>query len=110
MKSDGEIMEILAAYDLTGSLRTTAELRGCLHHTVAKHVAARDVGRPIAEPDARSRVTDPFLSKIEEWIEGSKGRIRADKAHEKRREHTRRGLVPQRDHDAEAGKREPGHE
>ena len=26
MKSDGEIMEILAAYDLTGSLRATAEL------------------------------------------------------------------------------------
>jgi hypothetical protein len=29
MKSDGEIMEILAAYDLTGSLRATAELAGC---------------------------------------------------------------------------------
>ena len=26
MKFDGEIMEILAAYDLTGSLRATAEL------------------------------------------------------------------------------------
>jgi hypothetical protein len=26
MKSDGEIMEILAAYDLTGSLRAAAEL------------------------------------------------------------------------------------
>jgi hypothetical protein len=28
-------------------------------------------------------VTDAYLPKIEEWIEGSKGRIRADKAHEK---------------------------
>ena len=83
MKSDGEIMEILAAYDLTGSLRATAELTGCSHHTVAKHVAARDAGRPIGEPAARGRVTDTFLPKIEEWIEGSKGRIRADKAHEK---------------------------
>ena len=61
MKSDGEIMEILAAYDLTGSLRATAELTGCSHHTVAKHVQARDAGRPIGEPAARGRVTDAFL-------------------------------------------------
>jgi transposase len=83
MKSDGEIMEILAAYDLTGSLRATAELTGCSHHTVAKHVQARNAGRPIGEPAARGRVTDPYLPKIEEWVESSKGRIRADKAHEK---------------------------
>ncbi|MFJ6285335.1 IS21 family transposase [Pseudarthrobacter oxydans] len=83
MKHDGEIMEILAAYDLTGSLRATAELTGCSHHTVARHVAARDAGRPIAEPALRPRVTDVFLPKIEEWIDASKGRIRADKAHEK---------------------------
>ncbi len=83
MKFDGEIMEILAAYDLTGSLRATAELTGCSHHTVARHVAARDAGRPIAEPAYRGRVTDPFLPKIEEWVEVSKGKIRADKAHEK---------------------------
>jgi transposase len=83
MKSDGEIMEILAAYDLTGSLRATAELTGCSHHTVARHVAARDAGRPIAEPAARPRATDAFLPKIEEWVEASKGRIRADVAHGK---------------------------
>nr|WP_231497278.1 IS21 family transposase [Arthrobacter sp. MA-N2] len=76
-------MEILATYDLTGSLRATAELTGCSHHTVAKHVQARDAGRPIGEPAARGRVTDAYLPKIEEWVEGSKGRIRADKAHEK---------------------------
>ena len=83
MKSDGEIMEILAAYDLTRSLRAAAELTGCSHHTVAKHVAARDASHPIAEPAGRGRVMDPFLPKIEEWVEASKGRIRADKAHEK---------------------------
>jgi transposase len=76
-------MEILEAYDLTGSLRTTAELTGCSHHTVARHVAARDAGKPIAEPAYRGRVTDAFLPKIEEWVEASKGKIRADKAHEK---------------------------
>ena len=83
MKFDGEIMEILAAYDLTGSLRATAELTGCSHHTVARHVAARDAGEPIAEPAYRGRVTDEFLPKIEEWVEASKGKIRADKAHDK---------------------------
>jgi transposase len=83
MKFDGEIMEILAAYDLTGSLRATAELTGCSHHTVARHVAARDAGQPIAEPAFRGRVTDSFLPKIEEWVEVSKGKIRADKAHDK---------------------------
>jgi hypothetical protein len=83
MKFDGEIMEILAAYDLTGSLRAAAELTGCSHHTVARHVAARDAGQPIAEPVYRGRVTDAFLPKIEEWIEASKGKIRADKVHEK---------------------------
>ncbi len=83
MKFDGEIMEILAAYDLAGSLRAAAELTGCSHHTVARHVAARDAGKPIAEPAYRGRVTDPFLAKIEEWVETSKGKIRADKAHDK---------------------------
>jgi hypothetical protein len=85
MKFDGEIMEILAAYDLTGSLRATAELTAARTTTVARHVAARNAGRPIAEPAFRGRVTDPFLPKIEEWVEKSRGKIRADKAHEMRR-------------------------
>lgn len=83
MKSDGEIMEILEAYDLTQSLRAAAQLAGCSHHTVAKHVAARDAGRPLAEPVARDRVTDEFLPKIEQWVDATKGRIRADIAHTK---------------------------
>ena len=83
MKSDGEIMEILAAYDLTGSQRSAAELAGCSHHTVAAHVAARDAGRAVGTPARRPRNIDGFMVKIEEWVEASKGRIRADKAHEK---------------------------
>ena len=83
MKSDGEIMEILAAFDLTGSLRAAAELVGCSHHTVAAHVAARDAGRPVGTPSRRAQVTDEYLDKIEEWVEASKGRVRADKVHEK---------------------------
>ena len=38
MKFDGESTEIFAADDLTGSLRAAAELTGCSHHTVARHV------------------------------------------------------------------------
>ena len=37
-------MEILEAFDLTGSLRAAAELAGCSHHTVARLVAERDAG------------------------------------------------------------------
>ena len=44
MKSAGEIMEILEAFDLTKSLRDAGELAGCSHHTVARYVAAREVG------------------------------------------------------------------
>jgi hypothetical protein len=58
LRSDGEIMEILAAYDLTGSQRTAAELVGCSHDTVAAHVAARDAGRPVGTPARRPQVTD----------------------------------------------------
>jgi len=41
VKSAEEIMNILEAYDLTGSLRDAAELAGCSHHTVARYVAGR---------------------------------------------------------------------
>ena len=44
MKSDGELMEILNAYDLTGSYRAAAELCGCSHHTVKKAVEDRNAG------------------------------------------------------------------
>ena len=54
LKSDGEIMEILAAYDLTGSVRSAAVLVGCSHHTVAAYVAARDAGQV---PDRPARIT-----------------------------------------------------
>ncbi len=83
MKSDGEIMEILAAFDLTGPARSAAELARCSHHTVAAHVAARDAGRAVGTPARRPRNIDEFMDKVEEWVEASKGKIRADRAHEK---------------------------
>jgi molybdenum-dependent DNA-binding transcriptional regulator ModE len=37
-------MEMLEAYDLTGSARAAAELAGCSHHTVTRYVQSRDAG------------------------------------------------------------------
>lgn len=41
MKSREEIMEILEAFDLTGSYRDAGELAGCSHHTVAAYPGFR---------------------------------------------------------------------
>ena len=46
MKSAEEIMEILEAFDLTGSYRDAGELAGVSHHTVARYVTARVADRP----------------------------------------------------------------
>ncbi|ONH31108.1 IS21 family transposase [Pseudofrankia asymbiotica] len=83
MKSAEEIMEILEAYDLTGSLRDAGELAGCSHHTVSRYVAARDAGRLVAGAASRPSVLDPYLAKIEELVERSKGKIRADVVHDR---------------------------
>jgi hypothetical protein len=83
LKSAEEIMEILEAYDLTGSFRDAAELAGCSHHTVAAHVAAREAGGRSDRAAARPQLIDAYLDKVEEWVEHSNGKIRADKAHEK---------------------------
>ena len=84
MKSAEEIMNILEAFDLTGSLRDAAELAGCSHHTVARYVAERERGRAVpGGPARRAGVIDEFLPKLEELVERSKGKIRADVAHEK---------------------------
>jgi transposase len=82
LKSREEIMQILEAFDLTGSLRAAAELAGCSHHTVAEWVTKRDAGLlpTPGEPARRDRIIDPFLAKIEEWVERSKGKVRADVA------------------------------
>jgi transposase len=77
-------MEILEAYDLTGSYRAAAELAGCDHHTVAHYVALREAGRA-PERMRAERVADPFLAKIEEWVERSRGRVGADVCHDKLR-------------------------
>lgn len=76
-------MEILEAYDLTGSYRSAAVLAGCSHHTVKAHVQARAQGGPIAARVVRGRVTDPFMDKITALVTGSESLVRADKVHER---------------------------
>ena len=76
-------MEILDAYDLTGSLRDAGELAGCSHHTVKRYVQAREAGGVLEEPARREQLIDPFLAKVEEWVERSSGRVRADVCHDK---------------------------
>lgn len=83
MKDAVETMRILSAYDLTKSLRGAAELTGCSHHTVARLVQARDAGQAPGAGASRPRVTDAWLPMIEEWVEVSAGRIRADVVHDK---------------------------
>jgi len=84
VKSAEEIMNILEAYDLTGSLRDAAELAGCSHHTVARYVAERERGRAVPAGARRAQpVIGVFLPKLEELVERSKGKVRADVAHEK---------------------------
>lgn len=84
VKSAEEIMQILEAFDLTGSYRDAAELTGCSHHTVAHYVRAREEGRLTpGRAERRPMLIDPFLPKLEEWLERSKGKIRADVAHDK---------------------------
>lgn len=83
MKHAEEIMEILEAFDLTQSCRDAGELAGCDHKTVAYWVARRDAGELTATPVGRSQLIDEFLPKLEEWMEASRGKIRADVAHDK---------------------------
>lgn len=103
MYSKEQVLEILQAYDLTKSLRSAAALVGCDHHTVARYVAARDAGLDPSEQLERPSVTDPFVDKINEWIDRSEGRIRADVVHEGDGATARRALACQ----TEAAELEP---
>ncbi len=80
-KSDREIMEILEAYDLTRCPHSAADLAGCDPKTVARYVRARDTGADPRAPVRRPMQIDPYRAKIEELVERSGGRIRADIVH-----------------------------
>jgi hypothetical protein len=83
VKHAGDVVEILEAFDLTSSLREAARLTGCSPMTVARYVRLRETGQATADPVRRDQILDAFLPKLEEWVERSRGRVRADVAHEK---------------------------
>ncbi|WP_205621903.1 hypothetical protein [Arsenicicoccus bolidensis] len=90
MKSAEEMMKILDAYDLTGSLRDAGELAGCSPNTV-EHCVERRAGAGVLDQAAlRPELIDEYLAKVEEWVERSKGKARADVAREARRTRLRR--------------------
>lgn len=74
-------MEILEAFDLTHCADSAAVLAGCDPKTVRQYVAQRDAGRDPFARSRRTRAVDAFLEKIEELVERSNGKIRADVVH-----------------------------
>jgi transposase len=84
LKNPEEVMEILEAFDLAGTLRGAAELAGCDHKTVAHWVRARDeAGGGLPVPVRPRPRVDAFAVKVEEWVDRSRGRIRADVCHQR---------------------------
>src|SRR5690625_4011741 len=83
MKSPGEFMEILAAYDLTQSYRAAADMCGVSHNTVRSYVRARDEGQTAPGRVRRGRKADAFAEQIDVWVKTSHGKIRGDVVHEK---------------------------
>ncbi|GGN19708.1 hypothetical protein GCM10010109_33280 [Actinoplanes campanulatus] len=82
-KSDREIMEILEAFDLTGCVHSAGQLAGCDPKTVKRYVNLRDGGGNPFTRAARPKLIDAFLPKVEELVEKSRAKIRADKVHER---------------------------
>jgi transposase len=76
-------MEILEAFDLTRCAHSAAELAACDPKTVARYVVRRDAGRDPLIPTRRPRLIDPYLEKVEELVDRSRAKIRADKVHER---------------------------
>jgi len=84
LKNSEEVLEILEAFDLTGTLRGAAELVGCDHKTVGHWVRARDEAGGGLPLSVRSRPrVDAFAEKIDEWVDCSRGRVRADVCHQR---------------------------
>ena len=74
-------MEILEAFDITRCPHSAADLAGCDPKTVARYVNARDTGANPNTRLARPMLVDRHRDKIEELVERSGGRVRADIVH-----------------------------
>jgi transposase len=76
-------MDILEAFDLTRCAHSAADLAGCDPKTVARYAGLRDAGRDPQVRHRRPMKIDPYRDKIEELVERSAGRVRADIVHER---------------------------
>jgi hypothetical protein len=84
MKNPEDVMEILEAYDLTGSFRAAAGLVGCDHKTRRVWVRQRDeAGRMPVVERSRPAMEVVFAAKVDELVDRSHGLVRGDVAHEK---------------------------
>lgn len=78
-------MEILSTYDLTRCAWSAAQLAGCDPKTVQRYVDLREAGFDPFRRTRRARLIDPYLEKVEELVEDSRGKIRADVVHDRLR-------------------------
>ncbi len=83
MLAEEKKMEIFELFDLVRSVPQTAQLAGVDTRTVRKALAERAAGIDPGHNDEKDKVTDPYIDKIDEWVEKSKGKIRADVVHER---------------------------
>ena len=74
---------ILEAYDLTRCAWSAAPLAGCDPKTITHYVSVRDGGGDPYAVTRRARLLNPFLDKVEELVDRSEGKVRADKVHER---------------------------
>ncbi|MFB7128255.1 IS21 family transposase [Kitasatospora sp. NPDC056273] len=76
-------MEIFEALDATECVHSAAALAGVDPKTVRRYARMRDMGVSETARSVRPKLIDPFVPKIEEWVERSQGLVRADKLHER---------------------------
>ena len=74
-KSDRDIMEILEAYDATGSAHSAAQLAGIDPKTVRRYVAARDARLAVAGSARRPRIIDDHLPRMKSGSTAAKARF-----------------------------------
>jgi len=84
MKDSQNSMEILEAYDLFGSYNGAANYSGCSPNTVKRLVQLRNAGELArCEQQKRPKSIDKFFSLVEEAVDKSRGKIRADRIHQR---------------------------
>jgi hypothetical protein len=81
LKLRGKSLDIINAYEETGSLRAAAALSGTTHKTVKRVLDRREGGqRPSRRRAAEPRLAEPFTALIAAKVKATDGRITASAA------------------------------